>query len=233
MNGPMKAKSDALRKNAGKRKTKARERQTQAERSDQAISALREAALEMILEKGYAGLNLAEVGMRAGYSRGIVSYHYGTKEALLADLIERAQENGRQAFWSFDQPGLKGIDQSVRAIEAEVARAPSAVLATILLINEASGSMSPAIQELGEAYNRSTRANMEAKLRQSVAALRRLDLTPETAAILFLAVVRGINQQWLAGRDGFDILGALRAFRQSLSLLIAMEEQDEAPESAS
>ena len=65
-------------------------RRTQQERRDEAESALLDAAAEIITEKGIHGASLAEIGRRAGYSRGLVNHHFGTKAALLERLVERS-----------------------------------------------------------------------------------------------------------------------------------------------
>src|SRR3954454_23920151 len=66
-------------------------RRTQRERRDQAESALLTAAAELVVEAGVPALTLARVGERAGYSRGIVTHHFGSKQALLEALAHSAQ----------------------------------------------------------------------------------------------------------------------------------------------
>lgn len=59
------------------------QRRTQQERRDQASAALLEAAAELVVEEGVRAVTLARVGERAGYSRGLVTHHFGGKQALL------------------------------------------------------------------------------------------------------------------------------------------------------
>ena len=59
-------------------------RRTQQERRDQAETALLNAAAELVVEEGVHSLTLARVGQRAGYSRGLVTHYFGSKQALLA-----------------------------------------------------------------------------------------------------------------------------------------------------
>src|SRR3954454_4246859 len=76
-------------------------RRTQRERRDQAESALLTAAAELVVEQGVRSLTLARVGQRAGYSRGIVTHHFGGKQAL----VERLARATQAAF----VPGLDGL----------------------------------------------------------------------------------------------------------------------------
>ncbi|MEL7045105.1 MAG: helix-turn-helix domain-containing protein [Pseudomonadota bacterium] len=65
-------------------------RRTQEERRNEAENALLDAAAQLITEKGIHGASLAEIGRRAGYSRGLVNHHFGTKDALIERLIDRS-----------------------------------------------------------------------------------------------------------------------------------------------
>lgn len=45
----------------------------------------------MVILRGSRSLSLAEVGEAAGYSRGIVTHHFGSRENLLRTVIRGAQ----------------------------------------------------------------------------------------------------------------------------------------------
>ena len=62
-------------------------RRTQQQRRDQAETALLNAAAELAVEHGVRSLTLARVGERAGYSRGIVTHHFGSKQGLILSLF--------------------------------------------------------------------------------------------------------------------------------------------------
>ena len=51
-----------------------------------------DAALEVIKAEGYAGTSLAKVGARAGESKGLVAYHYGSKHGLVAEVARSVAE---------------------------------------------------------------------------------------------------------------------------------------------
>ena len=52
-------------------------------------SRILEAAGRVVLDRGAAGLTLDAVAAAAGLSKGGLLYHYGSKEALLAAMVER------------------------------------------------------------------------------------------------------------------------------------------------
>ncbi len=43
-----------------------------------------EACLEVLKESGYAGLTIAKVAARAGESKALIAYHFGSKDGLIA-----------------------------------------------------------------------------------------------------------------------------------------------------
>lgn len=55
------------------------------------------AAIRVVAERGFEGLTYREVGKRAGATHGLISYHFGTREALIREV---AVETGRRAVAS-------------------------------------------------------------------------------------------------------------------------------------
>jgi AcrR family transcriptional regulator len=66
------------------------ERRTQESRRAEAEQALLDAAAELIAERGIARTTFAAIGERAGYSRGLVTHHFGSKDALVERLVRRS-----------------------------------------------------------------------------------------------------------------------------------------------
>jgi AcrR family transcriptional regulator len=68
------------------------QRRTQVERRAASEAALLRAAAELIAERGFDRTSLRSIGARAGTSREMPAYHFGSKEGLIARLAERAYE---------------------------------------------------------------------------------------------------------------------------------------------
>ena len=66
---------DEARRGPGRPSTGARER-------------VQAAALETLLEEGYAGLTYAKVAVRAGENKSLISYYFGSKQGLVADVAD-------------------------------------------------------------------------------------------------------------------------------------------------
>jgi AcrR family transcriptional regulator len=65
---------------------------TQPQRSALSDARMADAAIALICERGAAATTLKDVGLRAGYSRGLASYRFGSKEGLWAFLIHTIGE---------------------------------------------------------------------------------------------------------------------------------------------
>ncbi len=89
-------------------KTK-RQRRTQAERTEIAEANLLDAALHLIGEHGATGMTLGQVGIRAGYSRGLPTHHFGSKARLLRALADEARERGHRDANAETEEGLAFI----------------------------------------------------------------------------------------------------------------------------
>lgn len=65
-----------------------RSRRSQKERSGQTRSALLDAAITLIHEKGLAGTSTSDIAEAAGVSRGALTHHFKSREELIASAIE-------------------------------------------------------------------------------------------------------------------------------------------------
>jgi AcrR family transcriptional regulator len=64
-------------------------RRTQADRSATTKAALADAAIDLLVEKGWAAVTAIEVCKRVGVTRGAFHHHYDSLPELLADALRR------------------------------------------------------------------------------------------------------------------------------------------------
>ncbi|MEU4659343.1 TetR/AcrR family transcriptional regulator [Streptomyces sp. NPDC023723] len=177
-------------------------RRTQAQRRAEAEAALLMAAAELIDEQGVRSLTLARVGERAGYSRGLVTHHFGTKQALVARLAHAAQAGF--------VPGLDGLppglDRLLRLIDGYVGQlGRMGVLNRVFLLLWAEAAtapdLAPVFRERGEAF----RADLCEELAAGIAeGTVRPDVAPEETATAIFAQLRGLGMQRLVDPGSTD-----------------------------
>lgn len=183
------------------------------ERSELSTARLLDAAAELIEEGGYEAMTLAAVGERAGYSRGLVTARFGSKDQLLVALVDRITTR-----WSHrnvlprtaGRSGRDGILVLIDAIRTQAERDPRALRTLYALMFEALGPNESLRRHFVD-FHRTMRSDLAHLVRRgvrdgSVARRRR----PDEEAMLVVAGLRGIAYQWRLDPDGFDPVAALR-----------------------
>lgn len=177
-----------------------RQRRTQAERREESRRRMLDAALALLAERKSLAFSLAEVAERAGYSRGLPTQTFGTKVALIRELISHIHVRSMEEVLSRpDQRGqglgavLTTIYQLFQAPEGHV----QIMIAVHALLAEATLPGSPYRAEAA-ALNRWAVSYLSYNLRLGVAGAEvREDINPRAQAMLIIASVRGALLQWL------------------------------------
>lgn len=87
-----------------------RNSRTQEERNAIAKAKLCSAALELFALHGYESTTLSDIGLRAGYSRGLAQYHFPTKTVLGEYLLEQMSQRDLQRHVLNLAPQASGED---------------------------------------------------------------------------------------------------------------------------
>jgi AcrR family transcriptional regulator len=188
----------------------------QAERTRNARRALLTAASDLFGRHGYVETSLAMVGTHAGYSRGIVGYHFRSKEALAHAVIDHLAElnNARLIRAIGDRTGFDALDAAVDYYCDAVLARPANANAIYVFLTVATTS-APELREHIAAHNAAIRRTLAESLRgltvdneeQSPAEL-------ELLAGVIEGAVRGIVQQYMVDPEGFDLRAAASRLKQ-------------------
>ena len=84
---------------------------TQADRTATTRAALQDAAIDILVERGWAAVSAVEVCNRAGVSRGAFHHHYANLPQLLADALRRLYEKALPS----DPPTITNVAELVDA----------------------------------------------------------------------------------------------------------------------
>ncbi|MEV3861335.1 TetR/AcrR family transcriptional regulator [Streptomyces sp. NPDC050095] len=182
---------------------------TRTARSEGRRAEILRAAVEVIAERGYRGASLAAVAERVGLTQQGLLHHFPTKEALLvAVLAERDQWDAvPNSQWRLDLLGS--------LVEYNAMR-PGIVQTFSALLGESVTEGHPAREFFTRRYAE-VRASMAEVLRAEYGDRLPGGLTPERAAPLLVAVMDGLQFQWLLDPDGVDMPGAFRDFLELLA----------------
>ncbi|MDI9834549.1 TetR/AcrR family transcriptional regulator [Streptomyces sp. KAU_LT] len=166
------------------------------------------AALEVIAERGYRGASLAAVAERVGLTQQGLMHHFPTKDALLVAVL---QERDR---WDAVPDSRWRVDLLAALVEYNAMR-PGIVQTFSALLGESVTDGHPARAYFSERYTR-VRASMAEMLRAEYGDRLPNGLTPERTAPLLVAVMDGLQYQWLLDPASVDMPGAFRDFLRLL-----------------
>ncbi len=190
------------------------------------------AAAEMLVEVGYERMTLAAIGRRAGYSYGLVTQRFGSKEGLMWAVVESmvVDWTGRERLRAGTAGSwLSRIRPIIEGVRASAARDPVSLRALWAVMFEAvkPGTMlNERIQEL----HRNQRTNTARAIEVEVKAGRiPPDLAPEATAAVVIGALRGLAYQWLLD-PSFDYDGALEALEAIIARLEVTEPRSPARE---
>lgn len=164
------------------------QRRTQVQRRAETQRRVLDAATELVAARGSRAVSLAAVGAAAGYSRGIVNHHFGTKVRLLEELIRHTQQ--------FDVPddaptGLGRLTAFVAAYLGGMWDRTPRSEAFLKLWAEAAGA-EPALAPLFVERDAAFKAFVAQYIRDGQAdGSIRGDARPETAALAIIGQLRG------------------------------------------
>ena len=169
------------------------ERRTQEQRRTRARTALLAAAAELVAESGIRAVTFARVGERAGYSRGMVTHHFGSKQGLLEALVQEAQAGLAPGI----QQEPPGLDRLLRFVEAYLlglgADSPTWQAFLVLWADAVGGGdLAPMMRERDAWFRDRLRADVVAG--QSAGTVRS-DVDAGIVALRVVAELRGIGMQ--------------------------------------
>ncbi|MFF3993207.1 TetR/AcrR family transcriptional regulator [Streptomyces cyaneofuscatus] len=177
-------------------------------RSEERRAEILRATLEVIAERGYRGATLGAVAERVGLTQQGLLHYFPTKEALLVAVLEDRDR--------WDTGGRGGVDGAWRLellgslVEYNAMR-PVIVRTFSALLGESVTEDHPAREFFTRRYTQ-VRAGMAATLRAEYGDTLPGGLSPERAAVLLVAVMDGLQYQWLLDPEAVDMPGAFGDF---------------------
>jgi AcrR family transcriptional regulator len=177
-------------------------------RSQERRAEILRAALEVIAERGYRGASLAAVAERVGLTQQGLLHYFPTKETLLVAVLEERDQ------WDSVPDSQWRLDLLGSLVEYNAMR-PGIVQTFSALLGESVTEGHPAREFFTRRYA-AVRGNMAQVLRAEYGDRLPGGLTPEQAAPLMVAVMDGLQFQWLLAPDEVDMPEVFRDFLRLL-----------------
>ena len=174
---------------------------TQVQRREEAVRKILDTAIELIAQRGVKDLTMAEVGIHAGYSRGLPHQHFGSKENLINAVLHSIVEKFNQRRKN-QKPVAAGVE-SIKALFSTYLERDSASWqaskAFIFLISDASLAESPH----RDFINKLNKKNVDfiAKHLSIARAGQVSGVTNHALAVILMSTMRGLALQALTDSE--------------------------------
>ena len=205
------------------------ERVSQAERRNRSEDALLEAAAELVAERGVQGASLASIGGRAGVSRGLPTHHFGSKDALVTQLAERAQTRVGLAITEAQQRraeesgALSVLDEILVGVDAyfELFDQPGPDERALLVMWGSTFPSNASVDGMADAEQRSYEGLSERIAAGQAEGSVRTDVDVLASAVLLHGLMRGVAALFLTDRHPADIHTVRRTCREWIAAALA------------
>ena len=187
-----------------------------------------DAAIDLILEHGTDGTTLAAIGEKAGYSRGLATYRFGSKAGLYDEVCKSISRHWLD-YLKTDVGDKIGIDAMCAALDSFfqfVSDSPREAQVLQILY---CGAASP------KSEYRQTSANIHQRQRDDVAAWVRAgqsqgsiraNADPESIAAQYIAYISGMTYLWLINPKSVDFKKANDDMKLHLKISLSPKTPD-------
>jgi AcrR family transcriptional regulator len=174
-------------------------RRTQAERRAQSDRSLLLAAAELIAEEGFNAATFEKVGARAGYSRGLASQRFGSKDGLIEALIDYLHDRSEELARAEGQASLTGLEAILSSVDIYMRNFEQEQAIRSYFV-----AMAGSVATLSHLRAAFAASHMKAKERfqshiregQTEGSISK-ELDAEAAALMIGSLILGVSTQWL------------------------------------
>lgn len=166
-----------------------------------------DATLRVLARRGWNETSIDEISREADVSRGLVSYHFGDKAALLAGVLERCEQIFRRGGSAARDAGTDLVEKQRLSIRNGIIAVRDFPLTYEVVLQFVIGGRSdPELAERVREFHRNSRMLVAQRIRdgQATGVFRR-EIEPDAAAARHMAITMGVAQQWLLEPGSFDI----------------------------
>ncbi|MFE2422939.1 TetR family transcriptional regulator [Streptomyces hokutonensis] len=187
-------------------------------RGDAAKRRILDIATEEFAARGYWGASLQDIAGRTGMSKPGLLHHFPSKQALLAAVLAERDLRDRYGMGVDDIFALRGLqvlDMLDRLVVRNAERSGLVQLSHVLAAESAGGDHPAA--ETGRRHFMEARTLVRTALEAGIAdGELRADLDCGLLATQIVAVMEGLENQWLADPGQVDLMGVFHAYTRDL-----------------
>ena len=178
-----------------------------------------EKATALFGEYGFQGATLARIAEATGLTEPGVLHYFPSKVHLLQGVLEYHDRKEVERYSGILQKEKKSVSEILKLHEGvliEDQKTPGLIQLFVVLVGESVRSDHPSHDFFVERYRRVREMYVEQFLRMNQPRFRR-DVNPEELTTLILAVVDGLQIQWLLDPQKVDVQAAFELFSKMVA----------------
>jgi AcrR family transcriptional regulator len=177
-----------------------------------------DAAIELVVERGVEGATLKEIGERAGYSRGLATYRFGSKAGLFRAVIKDVSQRWLAELTAAVQGkvGIEAICSGVDTYYRFATESQRPIYALYILFYQSIGPGAEFKDRVADVLARQ-REDVRQWIEDGIAAGQiKPGLDPQRHAEQFVATIAGLTYQWLVSPGCIDFARAHDELKQTM-----------------
>lgn len=179
-----------------------------------------EACVDAFGETGFYGATMKDIAKRAGISHTGLLHHFPRKEDLLLGVLELRDERGTAFLQSASalDPSQNPVEtlNGMIAVIVDNELQPGLMELHCVLSGEATSVEHPAHEYYANRYRMLRRFYSAAFAALAERGQLKAPIDPETLATMVIALINGLQAQWLFDRDTVKVESAIREFLASV-----------------
>ena len=178
-----------------------------------------EKATALFGEYGFQGATLARIAEATGLTEPGVLHYFPSKVHLLQGVLEYHDRKEVERYSGILQKEKKSVFEILKlhqGVLIEEQKTPGLIQLFVVLVGESVRSDHPSHDFFVERYRRVREMYVEQFLRMNQPRFRR-DVEPEKLATLILAVVDGLQIQWLLNPQKVNVQSAFELFSKMVA----------------
>ena len=174
------------------------------------------AAVDVFSASGFHKGSLRDVADLAGLSQAGVLHHFPSKHHLIEAVLAKRDEDIAREFLAGVDQGLEMLRALLSLIESNQRKTPELVELYALLSAEATAPEHPAHGYFEQRYKWIVNHTRDSLERVAAEGTLREEVDTASAARTLVALIDGLQIQWLYDRESVDMAAEVRRFVQSL-----------------